>query len=134
MTRAGLAVLAAVEALAVPGSASAAPCWERILGDWSDGRVDRTYTIACYHAALENLPEDVRLYSSAPDDIRRALARAVRASPTRALESAAPAKKKTATSNSRKPSLEIVSAVVALLLGPAALLVVHRVRARDGDG
>jgi len=58
----------------------------------------------------------------------------VRTSPARALASAAPAKKKTATPNSGKRSLEVVSAVVALLLGPVALLVVRRVKARDGDG
>jgi len=47
--------------------------------DWSDGRIDGTYPMGCYRQALQAMPEDIRLYSSAVDDIQRALARRVRA-------------------------------------------------------
>lgn len=69
---------------ALSGSASgtgekrSAPCWRRLLGDWSRNGIDRPYPIACYHSALDNLPEDVRVYTTAPGDIRRALREALR--------------------------------------------------------
>jgi hypothetical protein len=44
-----------------------------LLNDWYDGRIDHTYPIACYDAALKHLPTDVQEYSSAHDDIERAL-------------------------------------------------------------
>jgi uncharacterized protein (DUF3084 family) len=43
------------------------------LNDWKDGRIDQTYPVACYRAALADLPEDVRVYSTAQSDITRAL-------------------------------------------------------------
>jgi hypothetical protein len=70
-----VAVLAAV-ALGAP--AQAAPCWEAVVEDWYDNsRVDRTYPIHCYREALRNLPEDMRAYSSAPEDIARAMRQAI---------------------------------------------------------
>jgi hypothetical protein len=71
-----LVVLAALGALlAVPASASAAqPCGRQVIDDWyDDGRVDGTYALHCYDDAIEILPRDVRDYSSAKDDIQRAL-------------------------------------------------------------
>jgi hypothetical protein len=66
----------AVVALAAP--AQAAPCWEDVVEDWYDNsRVDRTYPIHCYREALRNLPEDMRAYSSAPEDIARAMRQAI---------------------------------------------------------
>lgn len=67
--------LAASGALLLPSVGSAAvPCWQRLIADWSrDGRVDRTYPLTCYREAVKRLPEDLRAYSSAPDDIDRAL-------------------------------------------------------------
>ena len=45
-----------------------------MIDDWyEDGRVDGTYALHCYDDAIENLPRDVRDYSSAKDDIQRAL-------------------------------------------------------------
>jgi hypothetical protein len=66
----GLAAVALV--LAAPAGA-AAGCGQRLLGDWRDGRIDGTYPVACYREALAQLPEDLRVYSSAPGDITRAL-------------------------------------------------------------
>jgi hypothetical protein len=62
-------VLTSVE-LANAGS----PCWQTVINDWADNaRVDGRYPIHCYRDALRNLPEDMRAYSSAPDDIERAM-------------------------------------------------------------
>lgn len=56
----------------------AAPaCAQTLLTDWADGRIDRTYPIACYRAALKSLPTDLRVYSSAPDDIGQALSQRI---------------------------------------------------------
>jgi hypothetical protein len=65
---------ACLAALAVTGTAAAArSCGSRVLADWRDGRLDGTYPVACYRQALAQLPEDVRVYSSAQADITRAL-------------------------------------------------------------
>jgi hypothetical protein len=50
-----------------------ASCTHRLLRDWRDGRIDGTYPVACYRQAIESLPLDVRVYSSAEEDIRQAL-------------------------------------------------------------
>jgi hypothetical protein len=68
------AVAASLAALAFGGSAAASTnCSSRLLTDWRDGRLDTTYPVGCYREALKSLPEDVRVYSSAPEDITRAL-------------------------------------------------------------
>ena len=70
----GAALLAvALLALAARPAAAATPCWKALLNDWYDGRIDHTYAIHCYTDALNHLPSDVRTYSSAHDDILRAL-------------------------------------------------------------
>ena len=61
-------------ALGVAAPASAAPpCWKALINDWYDGRIDETYPPACYTDAIQHLPQDVDTYSSAKDDIQRAL-------------------------------------------------------------
>ena len=61
--------------LAVAGPAGAAKsCGRAVIDDWyEDGRVDGTYALHCYDDAIETLPRDVRDYSSAKEDIQRAL-------------------------------------------------------------
>lgn len=59
-----------------PASA-ASPCWKQLLNDWYDGRIDKIYAVHCYEEALGHLPTDVQIYSSARDDIQRALASAI---------------------------------------------------------
>ena len=54
-------------------AAAATPCWKLLLNDWYDGRIDHTYAVHCYQDALHHLPADVQTYSSAHDDILRAL-------------------------------------------------------------
>ena len=58
------------------------PCVEAVMLDWAnDGRIDRAYPATCYYAAIDSLPEDLRVYSSAQDDLRRALQSSSRRSP-----------------------------------------------------
>jgi hypothetical protein len=78
------AVAAAVVAVALVGSAvrpapaqAATPCWKLLLNDWYDGRIDQTYPVHCYRDAIKHLPSDVQTYSSAHDDILRALQSAI---------------------------------------------------------
>lgn len=67
-----LALLAG--SVARPAAAAHTPaCWQVLLNDWYDGRIDGTYPIHCYRDALKHLPSDVDTYSSARDDIERAL-------------------------------------------------------------
>jgi hypothetical protein len=68
-------VLAAfVSLLVLAGPATAAKsCGRQVLDDWYDGRIDGTYALHCYDDAIEIIPRDVRDYSSAEDDIKRAL-------------------------------------------------------------
>lgn len=66
------ATLVAVVARPAP-AAAASPCWKALLNDWYDGRIDNTYPVQCYDQALHHLPADVQTYSSARDDILRAL-------------------------------------------------------------
>jgi hypothetical protein len=63
-----------VLALAMGGPALAAkPCWRTVLDDWTkDSGLDKTYSIACYDAALENLPNDIADYTDAYDQIANA--------------------------------------------------------------
>jgi len=60
-----------------PPAQAATPCWKLLLNDWYDGRIDQTYAVHCYKDALKHLPSDVRTYSSAHDDILRALQSAI---------------------------------------------------------
>ncbi len=76
---AGLASIALLSAVAQPARAasSGAPCWKVLLNDWYDGRIDGSYPRHCYNDALKHLPADVSTYSSAREDIQRALQSAI---------------------------------------------------------
>ena len=68
-----LAVFGTMLAVASPAGA-ASSCGRAVIDDWYDnGRVDGTYALHCYDDAIDILPRDVRDYSSAKDDIQRAL-------------------------------------------------------------
>ena len=73
-------LVAALGAFSAPSAAAATPCWKQLINDWYDGRIDKTYPVSCYRAAIKNLPEDVRSYSEAREDIERALLAAIRES------------------------------------------------------
>jgi hypothetical protein len=75
VARALFAVAAiAATVLVAPASAGASGCANAVVADWRDnGRIDKTYPAQCYRAAVDSLPEDVLVYSSAQNDITRAL-------------------------------------------------------------
>jgi len=76
-----LAALVSMLVATAPASA-AASCGRQVIDDWyDDGRVDGTYALHCYDDAIEILPRDVRDYSSAKDDIERALQAKLRGEP-----------------------------------------------------
>ena len=77
------AALVAALAVAPPaGAAAKAKCAKEVIADWYDnGRVDKIYPQHCYREAIKILPVDVRDYSSARDDILRALAYAQQGKP-----------------------------------------------------
>jgi hypothetical protein len=52
-------------------------CAEALLKDWADGRIDATYRLECYRAALKSLPVDLQVYSQAPEDISQALSQRI---------------------------------------------------------
>jgi hypothetical protein len=83
-----LALAAGVLLLALPGTAAAkTPCWKQVLNDWSNGRPIKVYPLHCYRDAIKNLPEDLRDYSSAADDIQAALQAQISKRTTRTLQS-----------------------------------------------
>jgi hypothetical protein len=122
--------IAIVCVVALPPAGSAAvPCWQRVIVDWSrDGRVDHTYPPACYRQAVKRLPEDLRAYSSAPDDIDRALTE--RRSADSRLRIATPVQPVAATEpqGARSPMIVIIPGLAGLIA--AAGLVVWLLRAR----
>ncbi len=69
-------------ALAPAASAKARTCGEKVVDDWyGDGRVDEVFPKHCYLDAIRSLPVDVKDYSNAEEDIRRALAYAQQGKP-----------------------------------------------------
>ena len=66
------AVTAVAAAAATPAQA-AGDCGNAVIEAWHNGRLDASFAPACYREALQQLPEDIRIYSSAQDDIDRAL-------------------------------------------------------------
>ena len=71
--------LGAILSVGVAPADAATPCWKRALDDWSDnGRMDDVYSQACIQAAIDHLPEDLRIYSNAPEIIGGARQRSVR--------------------------------------------------------
>jgi hypothetical protein len=72
-------VLSALVGISAPAASAARPCWKDLVDDyWADNRVDKVYPISCYRDAMEALPSDVKQYSDAQDDLRRALLAAIR--------------------------------------------------------
>ena len=69
----GVMLLAAVGCGASGEPQAERACGKAVLTDWADGRIDATYPAPCYLAAIAGLPEDVRAYTSAKDDIAREL-------------------------------------------------------------
>ena len=79
---AATAAIAAPRAQAAPRSLQQATstCWLDVINDWLDNnQVDKLYAIPCYTQAIQHLNAlpDVKGYSSAIDDIHRALLAAI---------------------------------------------------------
>jgi hypothetical protein len=92
---------------AAPASAKT-PCAQAVINDWfDDGIFEHTYAPSCYTQAIKQLPRDAHIYSSAPDDIRRAMLAALskgkgslpptsgQSNPSKGIESAPPPKQET---------------------------------------
>jgi hypothetical protein len=89
--RSGLAMVVAVvlAAAGTPSARAQASCSQRVTADWAAARLGPGYPVVCYQEALAHLPEDVRIYSSAEDDIRRAMLAAIASRPKQAFPRAA---------------------------------------------
>lgn len=110
-------------------------CAGAVLGDWSDGSIEGVYPDHCYLAAIDALPEDVRAYTSARDDIARALQarRRVperRGAAGRVLAEASIAGNASSPAVDRPPSAVILLATIVAAVGAAGIgaYVVRRLR------
>jgi hypothetical protein len=75
------AVLAVLTGCMYNPVSSRPACADAVLDDWSKGALDSVvHPLDCYDAAIDALPEDLRAYTSAADDISRAAIAANRAS------------------------------------------------------
>jgi|SRR5947209_487456 len=146
MRRLLILVVAASSFVGAP-TAAAANCGTAVLKDWADGKLDRAYPVKCYQDALDAMPEDMRSYTTAPDDIRRALLARLRVTRThhgqpgarrRAVASAPRATAREALSaagvTTRATGIPLPLVVLAaiglvLLLGGSGALLSRRVRA-----
>jgi hypothetical protein len=132
-----LSILAAALVVAPTASAAASePCWQRVIADWTNGSVESSYKAACYANALKRLPTDVRMYSDADQEIRRAMLAAIRNDdqpPTSSSTSSATKDSAAAVqpvgSKTRTLPLPIIFAIT-LALTLVAAGVVGRLRAR----
>jgi hypothetical protein len=112
------AVAMSLATLVFAGSAAASRgCAERLLADWRDGRIDVTYPVSCYRQALADLPEDVRVYSSAQSDITRALQSRVR---TRSLQAAKSADNKHDQTGASPLLVVAITAAILVAAGSVA--------------
>jgi hypothetical protein len=72
-------VAATLVALALPATAMATVCGDKVLADWFDnGRIDRLYDGHCYEDAIDAIPSDLRDYANAEEVIFRALQASLR--------------------------------------------------------
>jgi hypothetical protein len=117
-----LAFMAALLAVSEPAAAQT-NCGAKLLRDWSDGRIDGVYPVRCYRLALASMPEDVRIYSTAQSDIKRALQAKVRATPVKAT-----ALKSTPASSKQDSgvSLWLVLGITGAVLAAGSLLALVR--------
>jgi hypothetical protein len=80
----GVCFIAFVLLLPFAGPASAAattakttPCWQLLMNQWYQGEIKTIFPLDCYHQAIKHLPTDIQVYSSARDDISKALQAAI---------------------------------------------------------
>jgi hypothetical protein len=119
-SRLSVLVVSAAVALLCAAPAAAEPCWQRLISDWSDGRIDRVYAPQCYRAAMAKLPDDAESVSTVETDLQRGLATSL---------SAAPAAGATDQSASTTPVLIVIAVGGAFLLVSSARMLRARRRA-----
>ena len=108
-------------------SAARPACADAILEDWTNGALQPSYPADCYDAAIDSLPEDLRAYSTAADDISRVAVAASREAPARQLASAS------ADTSVRAFPVEIIllsALVTALTAGGLGAALLRRRRLR----
>ncbi len=127
-------LLTVVNAAAAPATAPAhlaTPCWRTLQKEWADGRIDGVYPVSCYREAIARLPADLQMYSSAPEDIARAL-QARLARHRSGVQSAALGARYTSHSSRGSstfvwPAAVAVAALLAAVVG-AAVYLIRRMR------
>jgi hypothetical protein len=80
-------LVVAVAAACVQTASAGSACADAVLEEWTEGTLGSTYSPDCYEAAIDALPEDLRAYTTAADDISRAAITASRKAPARELTS-----------------------------------------------
>ena len=113
---------------ASPALAGDPTCGRAVIVDWADGSIDGRYAPRCYGDAIEALPEDVRAYTTAADDIAQALRARIRETRTR--ESSARAAPPVRGPSAPVPLPLVSGAAIALALALAvgARIAVRRLR------
>src|SRR5579871_6155723 len=56
----------------VPLVSNGIPCWKLLLNEWYGGAITTIYPLPCYTQAIDHLPADISVYSSAKQDIQAA--------------------------------------------------------------
>jgi hypothetical protein len=78
---AGVLIVAVVFLLPISAPALAAssttPCWQLVMNQWYEGEIKSIFPLDCYHQAIQHLPTDIQVYSSARQDITAALQAAI---------------------------------------------------------
>jgi hypothetical protein len=131
----GTFVATFIAVLALPaGGGAATACWQQVIADWTDGHMDHVYPQLCYRQAVEHLPEDLRTYSSAADDIKRALLEAhagqsnVGPRSRRLAAATPPARSTTAPHAVGTTVIAALGAIVLILIGTSVFVVLRRRR------
>jgi hypothetical protein len=113
---AALAVLAF--AGSAPGATSRADCGAAVLDDWTRGMLGSGYAPECYERAIDALPEDLRAYTTAADDITRAGIAASRAADRPSVRNA----RRLADTSAKEEQLRTFPTEVAVLGGVLAVV------------
>ena len=128
-----IAVLTAFAGCGYPVASSSA-CADAVLDDWTRGALDSVYPPDCYQDAIEALPEDLRAYSTAADDISRAANAASRTDVSARRLAASPVENPVANDDLRAfPSQVVLIAAfaAALAAGGVAASLIRRRRTRE---
>ena len=56
----------------VPLVTNGIACWKSLLNEWYGGAITTIYPLPCYTEAIDHLPADISVYSSAKQDIQAA--------------------------------------------------------------